>query len=126
DSAAYYLNILKEKESGGVAELGDGSYYLLTRSKILANKGQYKEAWSNLQEVLEIRDSIMGIKMADIDNNLYAETVAYYNEIALRKLEAQKYRRNILTGIIIIIIIILITALIATLRRREKKSKERI
>jgi len=126
DSAAFYLNKLKNQQDSSVAEYSDGTVFLLNDSKLKAALGDYKTAYENTLKAYEINDSVIGVKTADITNNMYAQTVAENKSEALQKSEAKEYKRNITIGIISVVSLIAIIILYLQMRKKERELKERI
>jgi signal transduction histidine kinase len=126
DSAQYYLQKIKPLQEGGLAELADGTIFLMYNAKLKAIEGDYKNAFESTLKAYNINDSVIGVKTADITNNLYAQTLAEEKTEALKIAEEQKQKRNILIGSIALISLLSITILIFTLRKKEKEAAERI
>lgn len=126
DSAANYLRKMKEVESTGLAEVGDGTAYLLAYGKLKANEGDYKNAYNSITKAFEINDSIIGVKTIDINNNLYAQATAEFNTQALQASELQKHKRNTIIAIVSSLLIVLIAILLYRMKIREGDSKRRI
>lgn len=120
DSAAKYLSLYKEGNLGKDKTWGADENFYQSNSHLLFAKGEYKEAYAQLQKAYKIKDSIIDIRMSDITNNMYAQTQAEFNKNELDKSKKQKRQRNQL--------IILITALsglgiIALYRQLVKKDR---
>lgn len=126
DSAEHYLQLIKAQQGNSIAEFSDGTVYLLNNGKLKATEGDYKAAYENVLRAYEINDSVIGVKTADITNNMYAQSVAEQNAEELKKAEAEKQQRNKVFGIIAVLSIISILFLYLQMRRKEKDAKSRI
>ncbi|MGG9960016.1 sensor histidine kinase [Ferruginibacter sp. SUN106] len=126
DSAAFYLQQMRERQDNAVDNLSDGTVYLYNYSILKASEKDYRAAYQNLKNAYDINDSIIGIKIADINNNMYAQTLAEAKTEELQKAQQLEQKRNVLIGIISAISLIVILFLYLRIRIKDKAAKERI
>jgi len=125
DSARHYLQLLKEEYNNN-NDPSDGTTNLLYSSRLNAMDHHYEAAYKELQTAYNINDSLINLKTADINRNMYAQLMAEQKNEEVVALNAQKQKRTMLLAIVSFFVAILIAFLIIQLRRREKRAKEKI
>ena len=101
DSMNYYFTKFKNKvASYKKNETGDGIKFLLYSGKVHAQNREYRTAYQNVLRAYEMNDSIISIKTADIQNNMYAHLVAEQRKEALVVAEQQKRDDNLVISMI--------------------------
>ncbi len=127
DSSNYYFNSLKQKvTSYGEHESGDGTRFLLYEGEIDALNGNYKTAYQKALKAYERNDSIIAVKIADIDNNMYAHLVAEQNRLDLARSEVSKSQRTYAMTIIVGVLVAAVIAFTFRLKQRDRRAKHQI
>ncbi|RQO29840.1 hypothetical protein DBR32_14750 [Taibaiella sp. KBW10] len=124
ERSKHYLQLLAQKINKN--DPGDGRAQLLYTAKVNAIDNNFKVAYQDLLQAYEINDSIINLKTADINNNLYAQLVAEQKQEEVMLLQAQKHTRNILIIIASFTAVTCIIYLVIRMRRKEKKSNKKI
>lgn len=124
DSSKYYVRLLEQKINKN--DPGDGTAQLLYTAKVKALEHNFESAYKDLLTAYGINDSMINIRTADINNNLYATLIAEQNREEVIRLQDQKRARNIFIAIAALIAVACIAFLILKMRRKEKKAKEKI
>jgi len=124
DSSRYYLNRLAEKINDN--DPGDNTTYLLTAAKVDALENNFKQAYGNLLSAYKISDSLINLKTADINNNLYAQLTAEQKQEEVMQLKEQRQRRGLLIMAASLLAIICMVILIGRLRRKEQRTRKKI
>ncbi len=123
DSAAYYLD--KLKSIPGVFTDHD---FTLNRfeAELLANQGDYRNAYDYAMDAMAHTDSIQSILVNDIDELLYAHTQAEFDRQALQASEKAKRERTIWMIGISAMAIVTIGSIYDVMRRKEKRAQTQI
>lgn len=124
DSCRYYLNLLAEKKNSN--DPGDGTSYLLYAARVDALGNNFELAYRKLLKAYGINDSVISLKTADINNNLYARLTAEQNQEEVAQLKAQRQRRGLLITVISLAVAMGMIMLILRFRKKEKKAKQKI
>ena len=120
DSVNYYFSRFKNNQSGGDTK------FLLYSGKVHAKNGDYMTAFHDILKAYEINDSIISIKIADIQNNMYAHMVSEQQNAALMTAEEEKRNRNLVIFIIVTVLIISICFFVWKLRASAAKANRKI
>ncbi|MFC6194285.1 sensor histidine kinase [Dyadobacter subterraneus] len=127
DSANYYFNKFKNTvASYKKNESGDGTKFLLYSGKVQAMNRNYLAAYQNTLHAYELNDSIISIKIADIQNNMYASVVSEQRSEALVTAGKEKQKRNLIIFIISAALIITITVFVRRQRIGAAKAERQI
>ncbi|MGV3763419.1 sensor histidine kinase [Parapedobacter sp.] len=123
DSAAFY--IAKLKATPGVFTDHD---FTLNRfeADLLANQGNYQQAFERAKAATNDIDSIQSILVNDIDELLYAHTEAEFNRQALQTAEQQKRRRTLWLIAVSAFALAAMAIVYLTIRRRAKRTQAQI
>lgn len=124
DSSRYYVQLLGQKINKN--DPGDGTAQLLYTAKVKALTHNFESAYGDLLEAYKMNDSIISLKTADINNNLYARLIAEQKQEEVIMLQEQKQKRSIIIAIASFIVAAGIALLILKMRRKEKKAQEKI
>jgi len=123
DSAAYYIDKLK----GDAVDFGN-HYYTINRleANLLANKGQYQQAYESAMLAAHHIDSIQGLLVNDIDEMLYAHTAAEENRALLVEAEEKERQRNIWIATISVLSLLGFCLFYLYNRRKHKKTQRQL
>jgi signal transduction histidine kinase len=127
DSVNYYFGQFKNKvASYSKSEAGDGTKFLIYSGKVYALNNDYKTAYQRILRAYEINDSIISIKMSDIQNNMYAHLIAEQRSEALIVAEREKSERNMLIIIIASLFVISVIGFLWRARAASAKAGKQI
>ncbi|WP_192579336.1 sensor histidine kinase [Dyadobacter aurulentus] len=127
DSANYFFGLYKNKvQSSKGTATADGNRFRLYSGKINAVNGAYGAAYEDVLRASQITDSIVSIRTADIQNNMYANVIAEQRYEALIASQAQNGKRNVIIFAIIIALIATVAGFLWVLRANKKKAGRQI
>ncbi len=127
DSAGYFLDQYQASVSKpSQAKSLDGSKILRYTAKVQAAKDNYQSAYESMLKAYAINDSITVIRVADIQNNMYAHLIAEQRSEALLVQQAGIARRNNLIFGIITILVISVVAFLWLLKINQEKSERQL
>ncbi|MGE9313232.1 sensor histidine kinase [Niabella sp. CJ426] len=124
DSSRHYLNLIVQK-----IDETDRDYATIRfeyDAKLYALEGDYHMAYQALREAYEKNDSIIGVKTADIDNNLYAQLMAEQRAEEVVRLQEQRQKRNVTVFIMTLIAVVTILFLVIRMRHKERIASKKI
>ncbi|MCE7040429.1 sensor histidine kinase [Dyadobacter sp. CY312] len=122
DSTNFYYSQYKNKVLAYKKnEGGDGTKFLLYSGKVHAQNKDYMAAYQDVMRAYDANDSIISVRMEDIQNNMYAHLVAEQSTEALQVAEKKMETGTLV--IFIIVIALILTVCLAILRLRENKNK---
>jgi signal transduction histidine kinase len=122
DSTNFYYNQYKNKVlSYKKNEGGDGTKFLLYSGKVHAQNKDYRAAYQDIILAYNANDSIITIRMEDIQNSMYSHLLAEQSNEALHV--AEKKMETGTLAIFIIVIALILTVCLSILRLRENKQK---
>lgn len=124
DSSRHYLHLLEQLNMKN--DPGDGTAYLLYSSKVDAVDTHFKQAYTDLLQAYEINDSVISLKTADINDNMYAQMMSEQSSAEIIQLKEQRQKRNTIIGISALMVLGLISALVLQLRNKEKRFRKRV
>lgn len=102
-----------------------GSMLNTFRARLMANEGDYKEAYDIMVTAGKRKDELYAGMMNELDDLLYSHTASEMSQIALQRAEAEKKRQA--TWIAIISVLAVGALVLAYLRmQREKRKSEEI
>lgn len=127
DSSNYYFNVLKHTvATQGKNEVGDGTKFLLYAGKMSASNRDYKTAYNHVLQAYELNDSIIAVKTASINNNMYAHLISEQHKEALGHAEEQKTKRNIIIYIIALLLIATVFIFLWRSKTKDRKTEKQI
>lgn len=91
DSARSYLGLLKKGDGKVKYSFQDPAFLPESESRLLAGEGKYEQAYKQLRQVYQLRDSAYYAVSSDKDNNLYA--LAESENIHTELLRAEERKR---------------------------------
>jgi signal transduction histidine kinase len=126
DSAAKYLDTLKAFEAKFMPGIRDQSIVLAYTGRLMALKGDYKAAYEANVKSSQIIDSVFAVRTVDINNNMYAQTLAENTRDELDKTQSQKRKLYISIAAIVLLLIASVSILVSKIRKKEGEMKQRI
>ncbi|WP_222166401.1 sensor histidine kinase [Edaphocola aurantiacus] len=124
DSSRYYMQLLAQKINKN--DPGDGTAQLRYSATVNALDHHYAQAYTDLLGAYEINDSVIGLKMADINNNMYARLIAEEKQGEILQLKAQKQKRNIIVAIAALLAVSAIILLYLYMKRKDRNARKKI
>lgn len=124
DSSRYYMQLLAQKINKN--DPGDGTAQLRYSATVNALDHHYAQAYTDLLAAYEINDSIIGLKMADINNNMYTRLIAEEKQNEILQLKAQKQKRNIVVAIAALLALSAIVLLYLYMKRKDRNARKKI
>ncbi|MCD2421715.1 hypothetical protein LQ567_03010 [Niabella pedocola] len=124
DSSRYYLQLLARKRNKN--DPGEYTTELLYSAKISALEHDFQRAYHDLLDAYEINDSIIDLKTADINNNLYAQLVAEQKQEEITDLQKQKQQQRMIIAGASLLAMLCIAFLVVLMRRKDKKNRRKI
>ncbi|MNU24747.1 Signal transduction histidine-protein kinase/phosphatase DegS [compost metagenome] len=124
DSSRNYMHLLAQKINKN--DPGDGTAQLRYSATVNALDHNYAQAYTDLLAAYEINDSVIGLKMADINNNMYARLIAEEQQDEVLRLKAQKQKRNIIVAIATLLALSSIVLLYLYMKRKDRHARKKI
>lgn len=124
DSSRYYMQVLSQKINKN--DPGDGTAQLRYAAKVNALEHEFLQAYKDLLAAYEINDSVISLKTADINNNMYALLTAEEKQQEVLQLKIQKQKRNMIVAIASILAAACIALLYLQMKRKERKARKKI
>jgi signal transduction histidine kinase len=122
----YYMDLLKKEEAATFKHFRSGELFYELSAEIMALKGDYKEAYEGIKKLYRINDSIIGIKTADINNNLYAQAEAEFHKLELDREAKEKKQVKAIFIITLTILLAILSYVYINMRRKGRQAREQI
>ncbi|MGE9313228.1 sensor histidine kinase [Niabella sp. CJ426] len=122
DSARHYMHLLNQSRAEDATDSGNA--YLAYNAKASALEDHFEEAYQYMSQAYETNDSIISIKTADINNNLYAQMMAEQRAEEVQALKDQRQKRNIIILLAAIAGIICIGLLLVRARHNKRLARQ--
>lgn len=127
DSAQYFLALYRAADAKpNQLQYLDGTRVLKYAAKLEEAKSNYKTAYENISKAYAIKDSVTDIRIADINNNMYAHLVAEHAREKLMAGQVKITQRNFLIFGIATVLIATVIAFSQLLKINKRRAARRI